>query len=316
VYVGFGSAGGGTVASPEPQGANCTIVSDTVGMGTARGAHSQFLACDVYSSLLTAEPPDGLFGMPSTPNITVPINPATNFTLKTIFWHLVDSGQLPRPEFSFSLIPDGCRAGVLTLGGTDPSLYVPGTLRKIPLDWPLSESRNWFVIDVRGARVVDGGGRGGPAAGGVAAPPLANTTDGVALVDTGSANMVTPDRDTTRALYGRMSDQIVPIDEMGSWGAPCALLDRVARDVVFTVGTADRHVDVVLRKQYINVGEYPGKPGICQAVFADPPRPAREPLHGRPAWVFGSAWIRSYYTVWNAADRTLGFATPSRGDRD
>ncbi|AEO67934.1 uncharacterized protein THITE_2023945, partial [Thermothielavioides terrestris NRRL 8126] len=208
-YVGFGSAGGGTVASPEPQGANCTIVSDTVGMGTARGAHSQFLACDVYSSLLTAEPPDGLFGMPSTPNIT-----------------------LPRPEFSFSLIPDGCRAGVLTLGGTDPSLYVPGTLRKIPLDWPLSESRNWFVIDVRGARVVDGGGRGGPAAGGVAAPPLANTTDGVALVDTGSANMVTPDRDTTRALYGRMSDQIVPIDEMGSWGAPCALLDRVARDVV------------------------------------------------------------------------------------
>jgi hypothetical protein len=73
---------------------------------------------------------------------------------------------------------------------------------------------------------------------------------------------------------------------------------------------------VVVKKKYINVGEFPGKPGICQGVFTDPGRVAREPINGRPAWIFGTPWLRSYYTVWNAVDRTLGFATPSHEDGD
>lgn len=304
--VTFGSQGGGTTSSPEVQGANCTVVTDTVRMA-GRGVASEFMVCDNYSSGLREQPPDGIFGLGSTTYGQWEESP--NSTYKPIYWHLVETGQLPGPEFSFSFIPDrrrgrrlAARAGVLTLGGTDRSQYLPSTLKTIPLNWPLSESRWRWVVDVRGARV--------------AGHTLANSTDAVALVDTGGATVITPDADTTRELYGRMSDRIVPLDDRGAWGAPCAVLDRAARDVAFTVGSAERHAVVVVRKEFVNVGEFAGKPGFCQGVFTDPERVAREPINGRPAWIFGTPWLRSYYTVWNGVERTLGFATPSHRDRD
>ncbi|KAK4149198.1 aspartic peptidase domain-containing protein [Chaetomidium leptoderma] len=279
--VTFGSQGGGTTSTPEVQGANCTVVTDTVRMA-GQGARSEFLVCDNYSSGLRDQPPDGIFGLGSTPY------------------------ALPSPGFSFSFVSDRGkgprgRAGVLTLGGTDRSQYIPSTLKKIPLNWPLSESRWRWVVDVRGARI-----------GGFT---LTNSTDAVTLVDTGGAIIITPDKETTQQLYGRMSDQIVPLDDQGAWGAPCHVLDRVVRDVTFTVGSAQQNVDAVVKKEYINVGEYAGKPGICQGVFTDPARVAREPINGRPAWILGSPWLRSYYTVWNGEDRTLGFATLSHRDK-
>jgi hypothetical protein len=167
---------------------------------------------------------------------------------------------------------------------------------------PLSEQRARWVVDVRGARV---GGY-----------TLTNSTDAVTLVDTGGATIITPDKETTQELYGRMSDQIKPLDTRGAWGAPCDVLDRAVRDVTFTVGSAAQHVDAVVKKEYINVGEYAGKPGICQGVFTDPDRVAREPINGRPAWIFGTPWLRSYYTLWNGVERTIGFATPSHRDCD
>jgi hypothetical protein len=170
------------------------------------------------------------------------------------------------------------------------------------LDRPLSESRWQWIVDVKGGHIGDF--------------TLTNSTDAVTLVDTGTAHMVTPDRETTQELYSRMSDQIIPLDEYGSWGAPCDVLDSAARDVTFTIGSAEQQADVVVKKKYINVGEFPGKPGSCQGVFTDPGRVAREPINGRPAWIFGTPWLRSYYTVWNAVDRTLGFATPSHEDED
>jgi hypothetical protein len=302
----FNPGGGGTVNEPEQQGGNCTAVTDTVRMGDRPTNGSEFLVCDTYSKLLREQTPDGLFGLSSIPTSLWGIAPNLTFPYTTIFWQLVESGQLPSPEFSFSYVPshgpNGRRDGVLTLGGTDRSQYIPSTLRKIPLNWPLSESGRRWVVDVRGAR-IDG-------------YTLHNSTDAVTLIDTGSAVMATPDRETTAELYARMSDAIQPIDERGAWGAPCDELDRAARDVVFTVGSADQKVDVVVKKKYVNVGEYPGKPGICQGVFVDPERVAREPINGRPAWIFGTPWLRSYYTVWNGVERTIGFATPSQRECD
>ena len=296
----FGSQGGGTSGSPEVQGANCTVVTDVVGMA-GRGVASEFLTCDGYSSGLRIQDPDGLFGMPSTPPGNWFLANGSAPEYKHIYWHLVETGQIPGPAFAFSLVSDRPgRAGVLTLGGTDRSQYIPATLRTIPLDWPLSESRTRWVVDVRGARV-----------GGFT---LTNSTDAVTLVDTGGSTIVTPDRNTTRELYGRMSDQIQPIDDFGSWGAPCDVLDRAARDVAFTLGSADRKVDVVVKKKFLNVGEFAGRPGICQGVYTDPERIAREPINGRPAWIFGSPLLRSYYTVWDGVERTLGFATPAHKD--
>lgn len=253
----------------------------------------QFLLCDTYSEGLRVHTPDGLFGLGSTLNNEWY---GQNASFKAAYWQLVENGQLPRPEFSFAFVGNGQRDGVLTIGGTDPSLYRKHTLKKVPLDWPLSESRNRWVVPVTSAKI--GGHR------------LNNSSNAVALVDTGTPNMVTPDWETAVEIYGRMSRRIVPIDDVGTWGAPCAVLDRVACEVWFTLGSGADRVNVYLKKQHINTGEVPGKPGICAAIFASPLQgfPSREPTQGRPAWIFGNKLLKGYYTVWNGADRTLGWA--------
>ena len=145
----FGSSGGGTVAGSEVQGANCTAITDTVRMA-GRGVPSEFMICDNFSSGLREQPPDGLFGMGLLLDAEWGVGPNLTDPYKTIYWHLVETGQIPAPEFSFSFISEckecgghkgkgngkgKCRDGVLTLGGTDRSQYIPSTLKKIPLSW-------------------------------------------------------------------------------------------------------------------------------------------------------------------------------------
>ncbi len=244
----FNSGGGGTVGSDEVEGANCTLVTDVVGMG-GRGVPSQLEICDNFSSGLRIQDPDGLFGMP--PYVDPAVSPVA---FPPIYWNLVHSGQIPGPEFGISMVSDRPgREGVLTLGGTDRTQYLLGTLKTIPLNWPLSESRSRWVVDVQKGWIAPGGRKG--------AFRLTNATNAVTLVDTGSATIVTPDIESTAQLYAQMSPLIQPLDRFGSWGAPCDVLDRVVRDITFTVGTPGQHTDVVVRKEYVNVGEYPGMPG-------------------------------------------------------
>ena len=138
--VTFGSQGGGTTSTPEVQGANCTVVTDTVRMaGRGDDVYSEFLICDNYSSGLREQDPDGIFGIGLTPEGNWDETQGNATAFKPVFWNLVASGQIPGPEFSFSFISDrgsprGGRAGVLTLGGTDRSLYIPSTLKTIPLN--------------------------------------------------------------------------------------------------------------------------------------------------------------------------------------
>ncbi|KAL2016211.1 hypothetical protein VTK56DRAFT_4068 [Thermocarpiscus australiensis] len=297
----FGGAGGGTVPYVEDQGANCTAVTDTVRMGDRSALQELFLACDTYSEGLRVQLPDGIFGLGSDNTTTW-----GNVTVEPIFWKLVSSGQLPSPQFSFSFVASGHRSGVLTLGGTDPSLYYPDTTKTIPMDWELSGGRSRWVLDIQTV--------------GVDGQPLANSSDSVAVLDTGSATIIVPDEETVRALYGRMSDQIQLLDStdlLGAWGAPCAVLDSVARDVTFTVGDGDGDgagaANLTVAKRFFNVGEYPGRPGICQAVFLHSTIPVREPYQNRSVWLVGTPMLRSYYTIWNAVERTIGFAKPVCG---
>ncbi|KXX77756.1 Gastricsin [Madurella mycetomatis] len=280
-------------------GANCTAVTDTVHIADRNVSQQQFLLCDVYSRPLAEQLADGIFGLSSIRNFT--FGSWSNF--ETAYGNLVHSGGLRHPEFGFSYVETWTRAGRLTLGGTDRSLYVPATLKTVPLDWPLSEGRASWVVGVHAARI-----------GGVL---LANSSNSVALMDTGAAVVITPDVEMTRDLYALMSDQIQPNGDR-TWGAPCDVMDNVVRDVTFTLGgdAAGQQVEVLVDKRFINAGEYPGKSGICQGVFLDPVLPARESLHGRRAWIIGSPLLRSYYTVWNGPARTLGFARPSRRGRE
>ena len=173
-------------------------------------------------------------------------------------------------------------------------------IRKVKLEEELSKSRGGWVVETRweggdNDHDHDGGGE------------EAQET-AVALLDTGSAVMVTPDFDTARRLYGSMSRDIRPIDSLGSWGVECEVWEKMGRDVKFVVGgSGGEKVEVVVKKEFLNVGEYPGQPGICQGLFLHPLTQAREPLRGRPAWIFGNALLRGYVTVWNWEEMSVGF---------
>ena len=290
----------GSYTSDEQEGANCTIVSDTVRMAGREALNQQFVACYTYSGGLREMPSDGIFGLGSTlANHWGPSPSDPEF--KAVYWQLVENGALTSPEFSFLFQGDkqNTRDGVLTLGGTDKRLYHPETLVNIPLDWPLSESRNRWVIPIDGVHLPN-------------SPLLPNTTNNVALVDTGTTDVVTPDFETAAAIYTSISPEITRIQpQFGLWGAKCDVVDRVAQDVCFTLGapgSTTGRKDVVLRKEYFNRGPVAGMPGYCSAVFIDPVNPAREPNQHRPAWIVGNTLLRSYYTVWNGVERTLGWA--------
>jgi len=321
---------GDTIPLVAPEGANCTVVSDTVSFGDNLAVkHQQFLLCDEYSVGLASQPADGIVGLGSA--ITSSWDGTGENKFDALYWRFVQNGLIPSEEFGLDLHSGVVSGGGITLGGVDKRRY-KGGIKTAQLDGELMKVTQSWVAEVQGVTV---GGPGGGGGGGgkrslrtmpgsrknhtSSSSPSSPSTSregippGVALLDTGTAYIMVPDVDTARALYGKISSEIQPIDERGSWGAACATLDRVARDAVISVGKPGRTVDVKVSRDFFNLGEYPGKRGICQALFLNPLQPAREPLQKRPAWVLGSPFVKGYYTVWNGKAMTIGFAERSEG---
>ncbi|KAK4178553.1 aspartic peptidase domain-containing protein [Triangularia setosa] len=300
----FGTAGGGTVPTNIFQGANCTAVTDTVSVSSPppiTGTSQQFLLCDYYSSGLAAQPADGIFGLAPTPTGLWP-DLATNTTLEfeTAYWNWITKNDGLGPEFGFYLGGDRPQ---LTIGGTDTNLYYTSKLRSrtISLDVQLSTMRSGWVAGLRSVGLGNGF-------------LLSNTSspvlDDVALLDTGSAIILTPDFATAAEVYNILSPQIGPLDDLGSWGGPCEVVDNIAttQEISFTVGTGERAVEVGLVKGAFNLGVFDERrPGICQAVFVSPVETAREPIKGRLAWVLGTPVLKGYYTVWDGKAMEVGF---------
>ncbi|KAK4161883.1 aspartic peptidase domain-containing protein [Cladorrhinum sp. PSN259] len=270
----FSGTGGGTVPYRTPQGANCTAVSDTVTIAGRSIPNQEFLLCDYYSEAFVDQFPDGILGLGSTPSEQWPSGGEYELLLK----------GLGVKQFALNL-----KEGVVKFGDVDLSENMKGAaseegVRKVGLERELSSGTGTWVVNVTWEGQPD--------------------TKAVALLDTGAAIVSTPDVETARQLYARMDAGFRQIDELGSWGVECEVMERVKRDVRFVLGNG---VEVLVMKEFINVGEYPGLPGICQGVFLNPLTRAREPINGRPAWVLGSPALRSYLTVWNVEELTVGF---------
>ncbi|KAK4458985.1 aspartic peptidase domain-containing protein, partial [Cladorrhinum samala] len=293
VQLSFGSAGGGTVPYSTPQGANCTVVRDTLTVGAHKIKNQQFLLCDEYSEGLRDQFADGILGLSSVASGAWPDGNQTEYGA-------VLAGLAGVKEFSVDF-----EEGRIVFGGGSNRGDREG-VKNVKLEEELSKSRGGWVVETRweggdNDHDHDGGGEEAQEA-------------AVALLDTGSAVMVTPDFDTARRLYGSMSRDIRPIDSLGSWGVECEVWEKMGRDVKFVVGgSRGEKVEVVVKKEFLNVGEYPGQPGICQGLFLHPLTQAREPLRGRPAWIFGNALLRGYVTVWNWEEMSVGFGKV-RGD--
>ncbi|KAH6988095.1 aspartic peptidase domain-containing protein [Ilyonectria sp. MPI-CAGE-AT-0026] len=294
----FGTGGN---AQPLEHGATLsgTIVSDTVTLGGLSVEDQAFLLCDGYDKALGENPIglniDGIFGL-SPPGSSF-FSAALNKTSNTTFWTLVSSGQVPEPFFSLYLNAGANSAsGELTLGGIDSSKY-DGDITYVDFNETITGLvGEWFIDQptfyVNSATVNN------------------SKTDeafpgAVTLLDTGTAYIMTPDYQTAKDIYATISPEIKQLDKQGVWGADCAVMEKLAPELTFTVGAGDKLVNLTMPKDSFNLGEHDAHPGKCQAVILNAPEPLSDLAS---VWVLGGPVLKGYYTVWNGEKLQLGVA--------
>jgi hypothetical protein len=289
--------------------ANCTYVTDAITLHGLKSPEQTFALCNLYPSSFENVPVDGILGLGISPQAS-----ADNSTTPS-FWSWYNSGLLPEPVFSFDLIPGSEMGAELTLGGIDHSKYT-GEIAYINLDQNTTSESQLYIVDlttlfVDDKEVLVTGNYSSSNSSGSGCQAPAPSEPGVAALDTGTAFLQAPDKQTVAEIYAQIAPEITEIDPNGAWGAPCAVLDAVAPELLtFSInnGTGS-YFNLTLTRNFFNLGEYPGQPGICQAVFNHPIIPIADPLgEGRPVWILGSPLLKEYYTVWDGLNLNVGFA--------
>ncbi|GKZ32789.1 hypothetical protein AbraIFM66950_002413 [Aspergillus brasiliensis] len=301
ILVGEYSTGATTVPLRTSEVVNCTVNSGTVRLGELTSSGQWIVFCTEFPKVFRDMPMDGIMGMGVAPQ-------SDDDGIPT-FWSWYYSGQLDEPVFSFYFVPGSEYRAEMTVGGVDESKFV-GDIIWTDLNRNASILSEAYVVDFVS---LDINGRPALTTGnystGIAGGPPAPFTAGLIALDTGTAFLQTPDQESAEDLYRQISPFITQIDSAGAWGAPCPLLDAVAPELTFTISTDDQ--TITLPPSFFNLGEYPGLPGICQAVFNSPTEPLEDPTgQGRAVWLVGSPLLKAYYTVWNGLDLRVGFATP------
>ncbi|PYI01221.1 acid protease [Aspergillus sclerotiicarbonarius CBS 121057] len=299
--VGEYSTGATTVPLSESEVVNCTVNSDTVRLGGLTASDQWILLCTQFPSVFKDLPMDGIMGLGVAPR-------SSDDRIPT-FWSWYLSGQLAEPIFAFYFVPGSVHHAELTLGEVDPSKFI-GDIAYASLSQNVSILSEAYVLDflglyINGQPVLTNGNYSSGIVGGQPAP----FAPGLVALDTGTAFLQTPDKQSTEEIYRQISPYITQIDPAGAWGAPCPILDAVATDLTFTIG--GNGPPLTLPREFFNLGEYPGQPGICQAAFNNPTDPMEDPTgQGRAVWLVGSPLLKAYYTVWNGLDLKVGFAQP------
>ncbi|KAJ0120769.1 hypothetical protein J7T55_015502 [Diaporthe amygdali] len=284
------STGADSIPFLEPQGAKCKYVHDAIALGSGelKVDSQQFALCDTYAEALDISGISGIMGM------SLPSPDSKNTAW---YWNLVNDGQLDSPLYSFYTPPGDIEGGQVTLGGIDES-KVEGDITYTDLDATATNDFSAYVVDqfalYSDGKILTNG----------SATPLPR---GLAILDTGTAFMQTPDYATAKNIYAQISPNITQIDAAGAWGAPCDELEGFAPDLTFTLGTTAKSLNFTIPKRYFSLGEYPGQPGICQAVFNNPVPGTEISYDDTAVWLIGSPLLDKYYTVWDGVGLRIGW---------
>lgn len=257
-------------------GVSGIIVNDTIGVANLSVPAQQFLLCDKYPDFMQDVPMDGVMGMG-------PMRVSGLPSQLSWFLQLYSYEQIKDPVVSFYYPPGRATGAEATFGGTNPARYTGKFTRvytggagqwEVPLSG-LSLNGKAFQI------------------------PAATT-----VLDTGTP-FFTADANITKAIYASISSKIVPLDDGGSWGAPCDIIDSLAVDMTFKLGSGKYTFDATMPKEAFNLGPYEGQPGMCQAVFSSL-------SHGRNSedvvFILGAPLLSRYYTTWDGLNNSIGFA--------
>ncbi|POS73965.1 hypothetical protein DHEL01_v207645 [Diaporthe helianthi] len=293
--VGFGTSGD-TIPVSGPVRARCVNVSDSVSIQGLTADEYRFILCDEQDSSLSDQGEiDGILGLPIE---------ADNEAGPGLEWALYDAGLLADPIFGIYTPPGQITGGQLTLGGVDKTKY-KGDLIFVDLNKELAVERPTWILDIQ-TMFVDGEQLRLPVDNSTAKAPYPQA---LSILDTGTAHIQAPTYQVARDIYAKISPEIYQIDPVGTWGAPCAVMETIASDITFLFGYdgAATQVKLTLPGKSVNLGPYPGKEGICQGVITNS---RRGQLHedGRGVWVIGSPLLKQYYTAWDGRDLRVGFA--------
>ena len=290
---------------PEPVHGN--IVTDSVSVGGGLTSPNQtFLACDVYGKTLNYQPMDGIIGL-GLPDASGIAASTGNSSYQAFYWSLYYRGLLASPIFGWYIRPGSETGAELTLGGVDKTKF-QGRMQWIDLDKNISTVAGTWIMD-QPAIFLDETERFRPSQPGPAPD--------IAVLDTGTAFIQTPDYQTTKDLYAAISPAFEDIDGLGAWGAPCEDMEELAVDVTFTYGPPGGvQGNFTVPKEFFNLGPYPGREEVCQGLFNHPMdnttfTPTRQKL-----WVIGSPLLKAYYTAWDGVQQRVGWATPTPGCGD
>ncbi|CAK7242757.1 MAG: hypothetical protein STHCBS139747_004256 [Sporothrix thermara] len=295
-------------------GVSGTLVTDVVSFPHASSesglsvAKQAFLALDDVTSDFDLGPIDGIMGLPpasygaelggvggSDSDIASDPTP--------FLWQLNATGQLADGAVFTVVLGEGNNdtdaGGVLTLGAADASLVKGGAAGFTYAPWV-------DAFATRGAAwAVNQAGFSLSAKVGGSSSRHTIVTPGYAILDTGTAYMQAPDNETVANIYAAISDEIVPIDSVGSWGASCDTMEALAGlgdDLAMTFFFGN--ITATMPAAAFNQGPYPGLENICQAPILSP---AAEFDFGMPTWLIGSPLLKQYVTVYDAEQGRIGF---------
>ncbi|KAG6834680.1 hypothetical protein H0H93_008079, partial [Arthromyces matolae] len=186
--------------------------------------------------------------------------------------------------FSYYLSPDSVGHAELTLGGMDESRFIePMVFSKI------MENGYWTLVS-QGLAVN------------------AKTNDILSepikfIWDTGTSNLVFP-KNLTESVYALISPDIVPNPAVpGTYGLPCSQIANLPAVIDFTFLSTDGTLfNLTLPSEELSVGPFASNQSLCQTMINsfdfefDP--------------IIGGSLLKHYYSTWNTANKTLGFARP------
>lgn len=193
---------------------------------------------------------------------------------------LVKQGKIEHNIFAFYLSSGEKKTSTLTLGGTDPSFYT-GDFSYFPVAKAASVLPYWLIS----AKAVEVGGE--------KAVSCNALTGCYMVVDTGTSIIAGPP-----STVNQLTDKIGKVEE------DCSNVDKLpVITFSFSTGwTGSKDFELgpdfyVLRVPDDKTGKDVCQLGI-QGVNA-----------GVPIWILGDPFLRKYYTVWDAEQKRVGFAT-------
>jgi len=187
----------------------------------------------------------------------------------TVFENMVTQKVVPAGEFSFYLGKEDGAKGELLMGGTDPNYYT-GAITYVPL-----KEATYWEIQLAGFQF--------------GSTQFVPSEGQSAIVDSGTSILTGPSDVVKQIAESIGAKELVPNEYMVDCKASLPNMDFTINGNVYTLTPAEYLIP-------------DGDMCLFGMMGLDVPKPAG------PLWIMGDVFMRKYYTVFDVANRRVGFA--------